>query len=149
MRHLTTPLVRVVGAALLAAALLLGGCYQFVPVQPPPVVPVPPPGPIDPPPPVEPPPPPVEPPPPPPPVEPPESIADLLERVEVGMTVAQVEAAVGARLTRVPAPAGQPWEGRLRFESEGDPYVLSVVFSPAGRVESRLVVPILVAGGDE
>lgn len=134
-----------VGALLIAALLAVGGGCTYVPVLPPapipPVVPVPPP---EPPPPL---PPPVPPPPPPPDAPPPTSIADLLSRIQPGMTLAQVESSIGATLERVPSPAGQPWEGRRGFQDDGRPYVLIVLFTAAGVVDSRVVVPVLEAGG--
>lgn len=88
----------------LLLALVLAGCYAvpgapLPPAPPPPVTPLPPP---------------VEPfPPPEPPPVPPADVAVFLDRIVVGMTVTEAEAAVGARGNLVeasgPAPATLRW----------------------------------------
>jgi len=137
----------------LVALLLVGGCYQLVPVPvgPPPVpAPIPPPLPPPLPPPEPPPPPPLPPDPPPLPPDPipnPPSIQEILAKIVVGMIPSEVEAAVGSKPIPIPHEPGLPYVVRWNVTLDGKPGVIWVRFSTSHVVEDRGYTPVLVVEG--
>ncbi len=124
----------------LAAPACAGWHWEQPPdAEPPPVVQPP----VDPPP-VEPPPvvtPPVDPPPPPPPVTPPATVAALLDRIALGTSLADVQAAIGTPPVAPPSGAG-PQVARWYFTDTGTTYLVFVVFE-GGRATRKGSSPVL------
>lgn len=113
--------------AVLAVAASLVGCTYPVapPVTPPPGPVLPPPGPV------EPPPPPVTPPP------APASVEEILSRITVGQTVAEVTGTVGSAPQAVPGSQGAPPSLRWLLVLPDGTFLVYATLGPDGRVAAK------------